>query len=123
MRSRLNRIQDWVVLVKRAEYEPRRLAQLCEISLRQLERFTRDRFGQTLKHWVRSLRLTEAEVLLRNGTSAKSTAIELGYKQLSHFSRDFKKHAGLAPAAFATEAFLGSRAIRHSQNTHPVAFR
>ena len=109
MASRLDRIQDWSALAKEAEYDPKKLAKICSVSLRQLERFAKETFRLTPQVWLKSLRLVEAENLLRGGFSAKSTAITLGYKQLSHFSREFKKHTGVPPTAFVAEVFFGTK--------------
>jgi AraC-like DNA-binding protein len=50
---------------------------------------------------LRHLRLNKAKELLRQGWTIKSTAYELGFKQPSHFSREFKRQTGTAPASFA----------------------
>jgi AraC-like DNA-binding protein len=111
MASRLDRIRDWSALAKKAEYDPKNLAKFCSVSLRQLERFAKETFGLTPQAWLKSLRLAEAQNLLRGGLSAKSTAFTLGYKQLSHFSREFKKHAGVPPTAFAAEEFFRTKLV------------
>ena len=108
MASRLDRIKDWSDLARKAEYDPGQLAAICSVSLRQLQRFTKENFQLTPQTWLNTLRLSEAKRLLRDGMSAKSTAITLGYKQLSHFSREFKRHAGLPPTAFAMEEIIQS---------------
>lgn len=52
----------------------------------------------TVSAWIRSVRLREASLRLQAGTPVKTVSDELGFKQLSHFSREFKRAYGLAPS-------------------------
>lgn len=88
-------------LVIEAEYDPKRLAQLAGISVRQLQRIFRLRYGQSPQKWLDRQRIQAAERLLRQGKSVKFIAMELGYKQASHFCRQFKLFKGLRPSQFA----------------------
>jgi AraC-like DNA-binding protein len=47
------------------------------------------------------VRLNEAAHRVRAGHSVKNVAFDLGYKQLSHFSRDFKRAYGAPPSRVA----------------------
>ena len=53
--------------------------------------------------WLNALRLARAYELIRSGESVKSVAFELGFKQLSHFSRAFKQAHGVAPRLVAAQ--------------------
>ena len=52
--------------------------------------------------YLRHVRLERArELLLTDGCAAAEVATRVGYVSASHFSRDFKRHFGLAPASYA----------------------
>ena len=53
--------------------------------------------------WLTSVRLREAGDRIRAGGRVKEVALDLGYKQLSHFSREFKRAYGLPPSSMAAE--------------------
>jgi len=74
------------------------LAVLCQISLRTLERHFQKNYGVTVSHWLRDLRLGRAYEGLLAGKSVKEVTYEQGYKQVSHFSREFKNHFGVTPS-------------------------
>lgn len=97
MGSRLDRVQDWVVLARRANYNSRKLADACHISLRQLERYCKNSLRCAPKDWLNSLRIEEAQRLLAQGLFIKEVAAALGYKQVSHFCRAFKRQTGRRP--------------------------
>ena len=74
------------------------LARVCHVSLRTLQRHFRKHYNKTLSEWVRELRLDRARALLTTAESVKYVAFELGYKQPSHFTRDFKDRFGVPPS-------------------------
>jgi transcriptional regulator GlxA family with amidase domain len=115
MNTRLQFIQEWEVLAKEANYRPCDLAFLCQISLRTLERHFQKHYNVTVGQWLRELRLREAYDSLKEGKSVKEVAFDFGYKQVSHFSREFKAHFGIAPSLLLTatpaQRFPGFRQI------------
>ena len=98
MSSRLEFVQQWESLAVDAGYRPSDLAALCQISLRTLERHFQKNYGVTVSAWLRELRLGKAYQGLQQGKTVKVVAYEQGYKQVSHFSREFKNHYGLSPS-------------------------
>lgn len=98
MSSRLEYVQQWESLAENARYRPGDLAALCQISLRTLERHFQKNYGVTVSLWLRELRLGKAYQGLLSGKSVKEVAYEQGYKQVSHFSREFKNHFGVSPS-------------------------
>src|SRR5438034_11708686 len=102
MRSRLDRIQDWSELARQARFNARRLAAVCGVSLRQLERYYNDSLGQTPQEWLNAARLREAKRLLLKGLSVKEDSFKLGFKQASHVSRSFKQRTGRPPSAYGS---------------------
>jgi AraC-like DNA-binding protein len=57
-------------------------------------------FGRSAQEWLDELRLSAAAPLLRKRRSVKWVAYNLGFKQVSHFSREFKRHYGLSPTGY-----------------------
>ncbi|WP_244931569.1 helix-turn-helix domain-containing protein [Nocardioides sp. W7] len=97
-------------VVEYVEGDPRvqRVSQVCEkfaLTERTLQRLTRSRLGLTPKWLVQRRRLHEAAELLRagEGPDLARVAVELGYSDQAHFSRDFRTATGLTPGRFAAE--------------------
>ena len=91
---------SWEKLAKAAQFRPNVLAELCGVSMRTLQRYFRAHYNQTVSDWLRNLRLNEALSSLKQCDSVKEVAFDLGYKQPSHFTRDFKRKFGVPPRAF-----------------------
>ena len=92
-----NSESTWEELARRAGYRPQALAELVGVSVRTLQRYFRARYDKTVSDWLRELRLDQAFKLVKNCQSVKEVAFELGYKQPSHFTRDFKRKFGVPP--------------------------
>lgn len=92
--------RNWEESAREAHYNARGLAKICNISLRQLERDFQRAFGEHPKKWLDKQRLRAAQELLLAGQPVKSVAIELGYKQSSHFCRQFKAENKMTPSQF-----------------------
>jgi transcriptional regulator GlxA family with amidase domain len=98
MGCRRDQPKDWAELGRQANYSTARLAALCGVSVRQLERDFRKTVCQSPKRWLNELRLRSARKLLQDGGSVKETALSSGYKHPQHFSRDFRKFFGASPS-------------------------
>jgi AraC-like DNA-binding protein len=119
MNTRLQFVQEWEVLAKEANYRPGDLAFLCQISLRTLERHFQKHYGVTVGQWLREFRLKQAYATLKQGKAVKEVAFDFGYKQVSHFSREFKNHFGVSPSLLITgegaERVLAFRQVSPSE--------
>ncbi len=91
---------QWLVLAKHSEYNARALAEMCGGTMRQLERYFEGGLGRSPQDWLNEQRLVAARYLLMEIPLIKTVCSKLGYKRLSHFSRDFKKCYGLTPSQF-----------------------
>ncbi len=95
------RVRDWEQLAAVAHYDAKELACLCNESIRQLQRDFHRQFGLPPQVWLNVQRLKAAELRLTSGESVKKVAMDLGYKQTSHFCRQFKNYYHLTPTQFA----------------------
>lgn len=96
-------------IVDRVESDPAMmrvdaLAAAFGLSERQLQRLTRDRLGLTPKWLIQRRRLHEATLRLkRGGTSLGELAVDLGYTDQAHFTRDFSRVTGGPPGAYLAD--------------------
>jgi AraC family transcriptional regulator len=90
----------WEGLAESAHYNARELARLCDLSLRQLQRRFRREFGRSPQDWLNEKRLLAARTRLLCGEPVKRVALELGFKQPSHFCREFKRMNHMTPSEF-----------------------
>jgi AraC-like DNA-binding protein len=76
------------------------LSKQLQVSPRQLQRYTRQLFGRSAQDWLDEQRLIAAAGVLKKHRSVKFAAYHVGFKQVSHFSREFKLHYGVTPTGF-----------------------
>jgi AraC-like DNA-binding protein len=105
----------WRKRARNSGYCSKRLARDLEISRRTLARYTQTAFGRSPQEWLDRERLNEARELLKELRCVKQVAFELGFKQISHFSRRFKLLHGLPPTDF-----LASADHQHYQHLQPL---
>jgi transcriptional regulator GlxA family with amidase domain len=77
------------------------MAKALGVTLRFLERFFRTRFGTGPHDWMVRVRMRHAASLITEGVPVEAVSLEVGYKQLSHFSREFKRFFGVPPRSYA----------------------
>lgn len=74
-------------------------AQLC-LSAGYFGDLMRETTGMTAIGYIHRFIIHRANELLRSGKSISETAYELGFQNPAHFSRTYKKIAGISPSAF-----------------------
>ncbi len=89
---------EWLSLARTAGFKVARLARIAGVSTRTLQRHFRAEYRVTVSEWLTQARLKEASQRIKAGDRVKAVAMDLGYKQLSHFSREFKRVYGLPPS-------------------------
>jgi AraC-like DNA-binding protein len=121
----LLRTQAWEQVAREADYHPARMATLCSISERQLERIFKQRLKCTPSRWLRELQCRLAKQLIAQGYSSKAAAAELKFSNESHFCREFKKVFGRSPQTFAPNqlAFLHAPKPDGANRVNGVAAR
>ena len=80
------------------------LAAQSGASLRQLERHFRDDVGLTPKALSRIVRLQSALKLVREGRALTDVALECGFYDQAHMTRDFREIAAMSPGAWQSHA-------------------
>jgi AraC-like DNA-binding protein len=78
------------------------LAQIAAMSETKLKQLFKQSFGSSIYNYYQQARMEEAAFLLKQGKhSVAEVGYELGFSNLSHFSRVFEKHYGLNPKKFS----------------------
>ena len=108
-------MQDLEKLANEAEFKPSRMASLCSLSERQLQRLFKGNVCCTPGQWLRQLQCRLAKDLLCKGYSNKAVAAELKFANASHFCREFKRIWGAPPQEFARDH---KRAPTHKITNH-----
>jgi len=82
----------------------RALAWSCGLSLSRFCHLFKEETGSSPAQYVKQLRMREAYRLLRDSSLAVKTILyQAGFVDRSHFSRDFKRIHGIAPAYLRRE--------------------
>lgn len=114
------RRMEWESLARRAGYDLRALAELVGVTTRHIQRCFREDFGASPHAWLRTRRLDQARTQLREAQSVKEVAFDAGFKQVSHFSRDFKRRFGYSPSTILGLA-CGGDAVSCERNNREDA--
>ncbi|GAB2890799.1 hypothetical protein GCM10027093_27330 [Paraburkholderia jirisanensis] len=92
---------EWIGKNLTREFTINELASVANLSASQLVRLFRKSLGVTPTAYVSNRRLREAQRLLAGSDwTITQIAAHLGYVDQSHFTRRFKTHTGLTPAAY-----------------------
>lgn len=79
------------------------LAQIAGMSETKLKQLFKQTFGNTIYNYFQRTRMEEAAFLLKQaGYSVSEAGYELGFSNLSHFSRLFQRHYGMTPKKYTS---------------------
>jgi len=79
------------------------LAKMAGMSETKMKQLFKQTFGDTIYNYYQNERMREAGFLLKHaGYSVSEAGYQLGFSNLSHFSRLFEKHYGLTPKKYTT---------------------
>lgn len=78
------------------------LAVYASMSPSKLKRLFKQIFGNSIFNYYQEFRMKEAALLLKEGKlSVSAVGYQLGFTNLSHFSRVFKEHIGMKPKQYS----------------------
>lgn len=110
----MSRSNWWARLARECLYDERRIAEHCTVSVRQLQRYFLDDLGRTPKAWLNEQRMIAARNLLFEGKAVKMVASQLGFKQTSHFCREFKRSYRMTPSEFLAAKSVAAKRFAES---------
>lgn len=100
--ARLLHIRDEIIRDLSVPPVLRELAQIAAMSETKLKQLFKQAFGTTIYNYYQQARMEEAAFLLKQGKySVAEVGYEMGFSNLSHFSRLFEKHYGLNPKKYS----------------------
>lgn len=80
------------------------LSQKYFLSKPYLSKYIKDQTGKTFGDHVKEIRLEQAAKILKNGSIAvENVASSVGYQNVEHFNRQFKKAYGLTPLQYRNQ--------------------
>jgi AraC-like DNA-binding protein len=97
----LDSASQYIINSPSAHISPQQIADAINISLRTLQRLTKDELNCTPTVFINAIRLELASEFLRNKKgNISEAAYEFGFSDPAYFSRLFKKHYGISPRDF-----------------------
>lgn len=105
----------WRSMAASAQYNSTKLAVLCNLSPRQLQRQFKRQLGCSPQQWLDSERLEAAKGRLLIGDRIKQIAWELGFSDSSHFCHHFKAATHLSPSEFVAANQLVGMSLRDNK--------
>lgn len=97
---RVLRARDWIEADIARPVTLDALAAIAGLSPNHLIRAFRTILGQTPHRYLTERRLEAAQTLLARGSSVTNTCMAVGFESVPSFSRLFRQHTGLSPAAW-----------------------
>ncbi|MCM1182985.1 MAG: 2-isopropylmalate synthase [Roseburia sp.] len=101
--ERLMEIMNYI----QANYQTVTLSELAEhfhLSEQYVSKYIHEKSGKTFGDLVTNVRLKKAKTLLRNGNmTIENVASAVGYPNVEHFNRTFKKKMGMTPVQYRNE--------------------
>ena len=79
----------------------KKLSDVFSLSINHLSRIVKERTGELFQDYLIDLRIAEAKKLLSEGKlNVNEICGAIGYANVSHFIKSFKKHVGMTPAIY-----------------------
>ena len=82
-----------------------------------LSRIFKEVTGVSVSKYITSMRIQRACMLLeQGGMTVKDIARQVGYRNVNFFSKEFKKHRGIAPGHYTLESVYKANGVKNSEN-------
>ena len=108
--------KNWINLHMTAPVDVERAARHCHLSTSQLQRRFKQDTGYSVAEYWRMKKLQHAKCLLSSGrSSVEEIAFEIGYENLSAFSRRFSQVFGESPSQWRNKV-LAAKKMRDLDN-------
>ena len=79
------------------------VAEAFHLSTPYISKYIKEKSGNTFGECISQIRMKKAKTLLRNGNmTVENIAISVGYPNVEHFIRSFKKKFGMTPTEYRT---------------------
>lgn len=105
MNPRLRRVLSWIDMHMNSVISNQDLAQVARLGVEPFIRWFHKQTGKTPAAFVTEKRMREASRrLLYEDETIEDIAEAVGYRNRNHFSRVFRRYAGLGPATFRRNA-------------------
>ena len=101
MSGRLFRTEDWERLAIKADFRPSQMADLCGLTLRQMQRRFQKDLSVTPSEWLRRFGCRLVMKLIAEGYNNKAIVFELKFSNSAHLCHDFRRVYGASPQSFA----------------------
>ena len=80
------------------------LSEKFYLSKPYISKYIKEKSGSTFGEIVKKMRMKKARTLLKNGnTTVENVALAVGYQNVEHFNRTFKKIYGITPVQFRNQ--------------------
>src|SRR4051794_28486306 len=90
----ISTVVQWTRLARRCGFKLSNVVKFLGVTRRQVDRWCQADLGRSPGEWLAEQRMIAASILLRE-KAVKEAAFDLGFRQVSHFSRAFKCCFGL----------------------------
>lgn len=97
----MNEVLDYTFQHFKQEITIEQIAKIAFLSRSQFSSFFKLHTGKTYIKFVNELRIENACILLKNNTyTIEQICYEVGFKNVSNFTRHFKKNKGVTPSQY-----------------------
>jgi AraC family transcriptional regulator len=104
---KLRRLLDYIFINLTSDLALHELAELVDLSPRQLCRSFKQATGMSPYRYILKERIERSKALLRKGDApVAEIALSVGFSSQSHFADAFRKHTGTTPGRFLRHASL-----------------
>lgn len=101
MEKRIGLLREKILENLQHQWTIEEMSKELGITARQLQRLIKIEIGETPSVWLRDLRLEQAKQLLENTFfNISEICLQVGLKDGSHFTRNFKDKFGITPTGY-----------------------